>query len=206
VHLLLQVCDSLGEAHASGLIHRDVKPANIYACRYGREVDFVKVLDFGLVKQRGPSEPEGDQLTADEIAGGTPAFMSPEQALGEREVDGRGDLYALGCVAYWLLTGTTVFQGRTIMETIVMHVHALPDPPSQRTGRRIPAALESAVMRCLAKDPGARPQTAEELAALLRAVPLEEPWSPERARAWWADRRPEPAEARTPVLTASALR
>jgi len=188
VHLLRQVCDSLGEAHEAGLIHRDIKPANIYACRYGREVDVVKVLDFGLVKHVQAPEPGADLVTAGQLAGGTPAFMAPEQALGEDRVDARSDLYAVGCVAYWLLTGTLVFEGATPLETIVMHVHAQPELPSRRTGLPIPPQLETLVLTCLAKDPAARPATADELGARLAAVPLERPWTPERAREWWATR------------------
>jgi eukaryotic-like serine/threonine-protein kinase len=191
VHFLRQMCSSLGEAHEAGLIHRDVKPANVYACRYGREVDFIKVLDFGLVKQGHMAEEGSDKLTAaDMTAGGTPAFMSPEQALGEDQVDGRSDLYAVGCVAYWLLTGTTVFKGSTPMETIVMHVHKEPEPPSRRTRLAIPADLEAIVLACLAKDPAARPQTADELAARLASVRLEREWTGERAREWWDKHRP----------------
>jgi serine/threonine-protein kinase len=188
VHLLRQVCDSLGEAHEAGLIHRDIKPANIYACRYGREVDVVKVLDFGLVKHTQAPEPGADLVTAGQLAGGTPAFMAPEQALGEGRVDARSDLYAVGCVAYWLLTGTLVFEGATPLETIVMHVHAQPDLPSGRTDLPIPPQLEALVLTCLAKDPAARPATADELGARLAAVPLERPWTAERAREWWATR------------------
>ncbi len=188
VHLLRQVCDSLGEAHEAGLIHRDIKPANIYACRYGREVDVVKVLDFGLVKHTQAPEPGADLVTAGQLAGGTPAFMAPEQALGEDRVDARSDLYAVGCVAYWLLTGTLVFEGATPLETIVMHVHAQPDLPSRRTDLPIPPQLEALVLTCLAKDPAARPATADELGARLAAVPLERPWTAERAREWWATR------------------
>ena len=161
VHLVRQVCASLGEAHAAGLIHRDIKPANIYACRHGREVDFVKVLDFGLVKHRAAA-PEDDKLTAEHVAGGTPAFMSPEQAVADQDVDGRSDLYSLGCVAYWLLTGTTVFKGRTPLETMMMHVHREPEPPSQRSGRASPAELEALVLACLAKDPDDRPRSADD--------------------------------------------
>jgi serine/threonine-protein kinase len=189
VHFLRQVCDSLGEAHEAGLIHRDVKPANIYVCRYGREVDFVKVLDFGLVKHRSPQEPADQELTAEQVAGGTPAYMSPEQALGEGQVDARSDLYALGCVAYWLLTGTTVFEGRSAMETIVMHVRTPPDPPSRRCPTPVPPELEQIVLACLSKEPAARPQTAEALAAWLDTVPFERPWTVERAREWWAANR-----------------
>jgi serine/threonine-protein kinase len=107
VHVLRQVCDSLGEAHTRGLVHRDVKPSNIYVCSYRRSEDFVKVLDFGLVKPRWPGAP---QLTSDHVVSGTPAFMSPEQVLGDRETDERSDLYSVGCVAYWLLTGVRVFE------------------------------------------------------------------------------------------------
>jgi serine/threonine-protein kinase len=188
VHLLCQVCDSLSEAHEAGLIHRDVKPANIYVCRYGREVDFVKVLDFGLVKHTGAPAPGAELVTAGEVAGGTPAFMAPEQALGEDRVDARSDLYALGCVGYWLLTGRLVFEGGTPIETIVMHVHAQPELPSQRTDQPIPLALEALLLACLSKDPAARPQTADDLAARLAAVPLERAWTAARAREWWEGR------------------
>jgi serine/threonine protein kinase len=189
VHLLRQMCASLAEAHEAGLIHRDIKPANVYACRYGREVDFIKVLDFGLVKRR-PAETGPGELTAQEGPSGTPAFMSPEQALGEERVDARSDIYAVGGVAYWLLTGTLVFKGATAMETIVMQVHRDPEPPSHRTELAIPAELESIVLECLAKDPGDRPQTADQLAARLAAVPLVREWTDSRAREWWDRHRP----------------
>jgi serine/threonine-protein kinase len=190
VHFLRQVCASLGEAHEAGLIHRDVKPANLYVCRYGRQVDFIKVLDFGLVK-RGPEPDAGaGELTADGGPSGTPAYMSPEQALTEQRVDARSDLYAVGCVAYWLLTGTLVFRGTTTMETIVMHVNREPEPPSRRTGLPIPAELEAIVLACLAKKPEDRPQTAEQLAERLAAVPLGQEWTGERAREWWDRHRP----------------
>ncbi|MDQ3427410.1 MAG: serine/threonine protein kinase [Gemmatimonadota bacterium] len=191
VHLLLQICASLGEAHEAGLIHRDVKPANLYLCRYGREVDFIKVLDFGLVKHGRMPEESADKLTgADVSAGGTPAFMSPEQALGEERVDGSSDLYSMGCVAYWLLTGTLVFKGATPMETMVMHISRQPEPPSARTTLPIPGDLEALVLACLAKDPDARPQTADELAARLASVPLAGEWTTSLAREWWDRHRP----------------
>jgi eukaryotic-like serine/threonine-protein kinase len=196
VHFLGQICSSLAEAHEAGLIHRDVKPANLYACTYGREVDFIKVLDFGLVKHGRAPEEGADRLTdPDMSAGGTPAFMSPEHALGGGQVDGRSDIYSLGCVAYWLLTGSLVFKGVTPMETIVMHVHREPEPPSRRTGRPIPADLERIVLDCLAKDPARRPQTADELAMRLASVRLADDWTPLRAKEWWDDHRPAPAAA-----------
>jgi eukaryotic-like serine/threonine-protein kinase len=189
VHFLRQMCASLAEAHESGLIHRDIKPANVYSCRYGREVDFIKVLDFGLVKRR-PPEAGGSELTVEEGPSGTPAFMSPEQALSEGRVDARSDLYGVGGVAYWLLTGTLVFKGATPMETIVMQVQRKPEPPSHRTELTIPPELESIVLDCLAKDPADRPKTADELAARLAVVPLEREWTDSRAREWWDRHRP----------------
>jgi serine/threonine-protein kinase len=184
VYLWRQVCHSLGEAHQLGLIHRDVKPANVSVCCYGRELDWVKVLDFGLVMtepQRGPDV----RLTADGAIGGTPAFMAPEQVLGDRPIDGRTDIYAAGCLAYWLLTGTLVFGGRTAVEMMMKHVEAEPVPPTRRSALTIPAALERAVLACLEKDPDRRPATADALDALLAEVPLESRWTAARALAWW---------------------
>ena len=191
LHFLRQICASLGEAHEAGLVHRDIKPANMYACRHGRDVDFVKVLDFGLVKHGGMTVPGGDKLSAEHLgAGGTPAFMSPEQAVGDEQLDGRADLYAVGCVAYWLLTGTTVFTGRTPVETMMMHVHQRPDPPSSRTHAAIPHELEAIVLSCLAKDPEARPQSADQLAERLETLRMPREWTPSRAREWWDAHRP----------------
>jgi hypothetical protein len=189
LYLLRQACASLAEAHEVGLIHRDIKPANIYVCRRGREVDFVKVLDFGLVKHGGEVREEADQLSgATLVAGGTPAYMSPEQAVGEAAIDGRADLYSLGCVAYWLLTGTAVFAGRTAIETMMMHLNRAPERPSSRIA--VPPDLEQIVMACLEKDPELRPATADELAERLAAVRLPGEWTAARARAWWAAHAP----------------
>ncbi len=184
-HLLRQVCHSLGEAHAHGMIHRDVKPANIYACRLGPDYDFVKVLDFGLVKAIGRAERGGTQLTAEGVTTGTPAYMAPEMALAEDDVDGRADLYSLGCVAYWLVTGHRVFEGDKPMVTIVHHVKTPPVPPSQRTELAIDPRLEELILACLSKAPGDRPQTADELSERLAGVPGAEAWSPGRSREWW---------------------
>ncbi|MGH7629530.1 MAG: serine/threonine-protein kinase [Gemmatimonadales bacterium] len=190
LHFLRQICDSLAEAHEAGLIHRDIKPANVYACRYGREVDFIKVLEFGLVKQGGVPEPGADKLTAEHTAGGTPAYMSPEQAVGGDDVDGRSDLYSVGCVAYWLLSGTPVFAGRTPIETMMMHVHRKPEPLSVRTERPIPPDLEALVLACLAKEPEDRPRTADELALRLSQIVTHREWTAERAHRWWDAHRP----------------
>jgi serine/threonine-protein kinase len=190
IHLLLQVCDSLGEAHDHGLIHRDIKPANIYVCRYGRRWDFVKVLDFGLVKIHD-SDDEGElKLTAPDRVSGTPAFIAPEQVMGE-EVDGRTDIYQLGCVTFWLLTGTYVFRAGSAMATMMMHVQAVPDAPSSRAERPIPEGLDRLVLSCLEKDPARRPQGADQLARMLEACRVDEPWTEDRAQQWWEKHLPE---------------
>jgi serine/threonine-protein kinase len=189
-HILRQVLEALAEAHGVGLVHRDVKPANVYLCRAGRMHDFAKVLDFGLVKRAGLAG--GDvKLTAANVATGTPAYMAPELALGDEEIDGRADLYAVGCLAYWLLTGSQVFDAPSPARVMFAHVRDTPPPPSTRAELEIPAALETLVMRCLAKDPADRPQTAEELAdGLLAAVPGEA-WTSDQAARWWRMHLPE---------------
>ena len=188
IHLLLQICESLAEAHEAGLIHRDIKPANVYVCRYGREVDFVKILDFGLVKTVHGTETRTD-ITAEHAIPGTAAYLSPEQARGQRG-DARSDLYALGCVAYWMLTGDLVFSGATPLEQLVQHARETPLPPSARVEMPIPAALERLVMQCLAKDPSERPVSALDLAHALSACARADPWPEEAARAWWKAHQP----------------
>jgi serine/threonine-protein kinase len=190
VHLLRQVCHSLSEAESHGLVHRDIKPANIFLCRYGEDYDFVKVLDFGIVKATEDSAETGIALTVDSIVRGTPAFIAPEQALGGSPVDGRADIYAAGCVAYWLLTGELVFSAETPMALLMHHVHTLPIPPSSRTELPIPDALDRLVLSCLAKDPTERPQTARELSCRLAAIGVANAWTEDRARAWWAQHLP----------------
>jgi serine/threonine-protein kinase len=187
VYLLAQVCDSLSEAHAARLVHRDIKPSNIYVCRYGRQVDFVKVLDFGLVKRvRGFEDDQTQlQLTAPLAISGTPAFMAPEQVLGGADTDARTDLYAVGCVAFWLLTGRTVFQGSTVMQVLMKHVHDEPLPPSRFSELPLPAALDAVILRCLAKSPDDRPQSADELAEALTAACDPRTWTTARASEWW---------------------
>ncbi|MDH4043526.1 MAG: serine/threonine protein kinase [Gemmatimonadota bacterium] len=192
VYLLRQICHSLAEAHESGLIHRDIKPANIYVCRLGRETDWIKVLDFGMVKRRDDRGDSDPKLTAENVVGGTPAYMSPEQALGD-PVDARTDLYSVGCVAYWLLTGHQVFQGRTPMETMMQHVQADPVRPSVRTELPIPPALEDVLMALLAKEPASRPQTADALATRLADGLPEVAWTAQQAAMWWDRHYPRPA-------------
>jgi serine/threonine-protein kinase len=193
IFLLKQVCHSLSEAESIGLVHRDIKPANIFVCRYGEDCDFAKVLDFGLVKGIHDPVENSVQLTRENTFRGTPAFIAPEQALGESVLDGRTDIYATGCVAYWLLTGQTVFEAKTPMGLLFEHAHTPPVPPSARTELAIPRDLDALVVSCLAKDPAARPQSAGELARRLSEIVVEHPWTEELARAWWASHRPAAA-------------
>jgi eukaryotic-like serine/threonine-protein kinase len=186
IHLLTQACESLAEAHSQGLVHRDVKPANIVASHWGHKWDFVKVLDFGLVKAAW-SLGDDARLTTEGVITGTPAFLAPEIALGKRDVDARVDIYGLGCVAYWLLTGQRVFEGATPMEIVLHHVKTPPVPPSQRVTTPIPASLEGLVLSCLAKEPEARPPSAEWLADELVQCQTARPWTPSRARQWWEE-------------------
>jgi tRNA A-37 threonylcarbamoyl transferase component Bud32 len=183
-YILRQVCDSLEEAHSYGLVHRDIKPANIHLGRVGRKHDFVKVMDFGLVKAVADAPSEDTLATVPgQMALGTPAYMSPEMALGET-VDARTDIYALGCVAYFLLTGELVFGGEKAVNLIAKHLQAEPVPPSQRTTQPVPTALERLVMKCLAKDPANRPQSASELSEALSWVPADA-WGEKQASQWW---------------------
>jgi len=190
IYLLRQVAHSLADAHARGLVHRDVKPANIYICRMGLEYDFAKVLDFGLVKvKRGRS---GDTLsTIDHTTTGTPAYMAPETILGEVEVDRRADVYALGCVAYYLLTGQLVFEADTSMRMLMHHLNTPPVPPSQRTELPIPRELDEIVLACLQKDPTKRPQNAGELFRMAYNCRACEGWDATAAEAWWQVHVPE---------------
>jgi eukaryotic-like serine/threonine-protein kinase len=192
VHVLRQVCDSLEEAHARGLVHRDIKPANIHLGRVGCREDFVKVLDFGLVKTASIGA-EPSLATIEGVIMGTPAYMAPEMALGE-DVDGRADLYALGCVAYYLLTGQQVFTGDTVLKVITQHLQAAPVPPSERTEFPIAATLEHVVLACLAKKPEDRPQTARRLAQSLEAIDGMT-WGQEEAVRWWSVHHPPQASA-----------
>lgn len=184
VHILKQVCLSLSEAHAAGLVHRDIKPANIFLCRLGQEVDFVKVLDFGLVKpQQGSSD--GVKLSAEHVATGTPAFMPPELALGEGNIDGRADLYSVGCVGYWLLTGQLVFQADSAMKMLMAHCKDAPAPPSQSAELEVPGGLDAIILSCLAKSPSDRPADAKALYDRLAGLPPSSGWDDHRASEWW---------------------
>jgi hypothetical protein len=198
VHILRQVCSSLQDAHVNGLVHRDIKPANVVVSRAGTTFDFAKVLDFGLVKLDTARNSEDDavELSTEGSPGGTPAFMAPEVVLGVADTDHRVDLYALGCVGYWLLTGKLIFEGGSVVEVMFHHAHTPPPRPSTRSELPIPAPLEDLVMECLEKDPARRPTSAEAVSTRLDAVSLESAWTVERAERWWAMHRPLPADAR----------
>jgi serine/threonine-protein kinase len=210
VYLLRQICHSLGEAHARGMVHRDIKPANIFSSRLGPDCDFVKVLDFGLVKQTTDLN-ESTALTGLGVAAGTPAFMAPEVALSQTDVDPRADIYAVGCVAYWLVTGEVVFKRDTSLATVLAHVRDTPDAPSTHTELPIPDSLDQLVLECLAKDPAARPQTTGELSSRLDAINVP-PWTADDARKWWALHGPlgtvssATADDRTPAAVLHAKR
>jgi hypothetical protein len=195
IHVIRQVCHSLSEAESVSLVHRDIKPANVVLCRYGEDYDFVKVLDFGIVKAiheagTGNGAPTLADVTAEHVVRGTPAFIAPEQALGGGPVDHRADIYGIGCLTYWLLTGQLVFTGSTPMQLLIQHAQATPQPPSARTELPIPGELDRLVLACLAKDPGDRPQTARELAARLEGIAVSGTWTPDQARAWWDTHQP----------------
>jgi serine/threonine-protein kinase len=185
--ILRQVCRALAEAHGLGVIHRDIKPANIILSVRGGEPDVAKVVDFGLVKAfETNDEAVTMSMDGDAVLAGTPLYFSPEGIVSPQDVDGRSDLYALGSVAYYLLTGKPLFEGRTVMEVCAHHLHTRPVPPSVRAGFAIDAALEQIVLRCLAKSPEDRPPTAIALHDALAACPSATAWSGADAAAWWS--------------------
>ncbi len=181
VPILVHICAALDEAHGIGLVHRDIKPANIMLCTRGNIPDFVKVLDFGLVKDL--SADDNPDLSRSAVLIGTPLYVAPELAM-RHAVDARADLYALGAVAYFLLTGTPVFTGRTVFEICAQHLSAPPESLSMRLGRTLPPELEAIVLRCLAKDPAQRPESALALATQLQGLAIPG-WDREQARHWW---------------------
>jgi serine/threonine-protein kinase len=183
VYLLRQVCGALREAHAVGLIHRDLKPSNVIAARRGGMDDVAKLLDFGLVR---PTQAPAAGLSTDGQILGTPLFMSPEQATGDRELDERTDIYSLGAVAYYLLTGRPPFAGAGSLAVLVAHARDPLVPPS-RFVPGIPEDLERVVLRCLAKDPADRFADAHSLERALGDCACSGDWDPDRAARWWRD-------------------
>ena len=198
-HIIRQICESLQEAHHHSLIHRDLKPSNIMLCKVALHHDFIKVLDFGLAKCVQQTETV-TQLTMEGVASGTPGYIAPEIALGERAVDHRADIYALGCVSYFLLTGSLVFEDTNPLTMALKHVQAIPDPPSQRTELPVPDSLERLVMQCLAKKPSERPASAVDVAKATAACDLVQ-WTEEDAEAWWSRNLPQSSGLRSPGVT-----
>ena len=186
VFLLRQVCLSLSEAHALGLVHRDIKPANLFVCRLGSEYDFVKVVDFGVVSRHAS---ERAQITTAGMILGTPAFLAPE-LVSNQIFDGRADIYALGCVAFWLLTGRTPFEAADAMSILMHHAQTAPSAPSSMSEEPIPPQMDALVLECLEKDPERRP-TADALWERLDRMPLAREWTQPRARTWWEMHEPE---------------
>jgi hypothetical protein len=195
IHLLEQAAASLAEAHDARLIHRDIKPGNILVVDRGGISDLVKVVDFGLVKDvgfsaRGEATTEPALTMADAITG-TPLYIAPETVTAPETVDARTDLYALGAVGYWLLTGTHVFGGKSILEVCGHHLHSVPDPPSMRLNAPVSLDLETVLLACLAKRPEDRPASAHVLRERLRACAAAGRWTNARAAQWWAMHRHE---------------
>ncbi|MGH9174670.1 MAG: protein kinase domain-containing protein, partial [Vicinamibacterales bacterium] len=188
IMLLRQACRSLAEAHEHGLVHRDIKPANLFVTRLGAECDYLKVLDFGIVKDH-PGQAR-TMLSSQGILQGTPAFMAPELIRGESPLDGRSDLYALACTAYLALTGRLVFEANTPAQMLLHHVQTPPQPPSKVAPLPIPRELDAIVLTCLEKDPARRVGSAQELEAQLARVPCET-WTQDQAREWWETHAPE---------------
>ena len=194
VYLLCQVCGSLAEAHAAGLVHRDVKPANIFLTTRGGLRDFVKVLDFGLVKAVG-----GDRLNVSlpMAVTGTPLYLSPEAINEPERVAAQADVYALGALAYFLLTGTPVFNGTSVVEICMKHTQDVPERPSSRLGKPITPKLEELILRCLSKSPQDRPANASALLAELYACGIQDAWTSDDAAVWWSRQPVIPSSARS---------
>ena len=184
IHILLQVCGSLYEAHSQGLVHRDIKPSNIMLNRRGCEPDVVKVLDFGLVK--AIDDERQANMTSEGSLTGTPLYMSPEAIQSPVTVDARSDIYAVGAVGYFLLTGSPVFEATSLIDLCQKHVDETPIPPSDRFATDVSSGLEDALLACLEKSRAKRPQTARDLAQLLEKCRANvDSWSVEDGDAWW---------------------
>jgi len=188
VFLLKQACLSLSEAHSLGLVHRDIKPGNLFVCRLGQQFDFLKVLDFGVVSRRGRGAPT--PITEAGLLLGTPAYLAPE-LVSQGTFDGRVDIYSLGCVAYWLLTGRPPFEGSDAMAVLLQHSNAMPLALSEVSERPVPQDLDALVVECLSKDPRDRPADAERLASRLDSLSVAGWWTQQKARGWWALHEPE---------------
>ena len=203
IHLLEQVASSLIEAHEAGLIHRDIKPGNILVVDRGGIPDLVKVVDFGLVKDVRAAAGDSTLTQADSVTG-TPHYMAPESITAPDSVDARTDIYALGAVGYWLLTGQHVFSGNTVMEVLAHHLHSAPEAPSVRMNAAVDRDLEKLLMDCLAKRPDDRPESARLLRERLRVCAAARRWSPHRAAEWWKSHRSQLRSAQPPSSRAGS--
>jgi eukaryotic-like serine/threonine-protein kinase len=205
--LLKQMAAALVEAHGMGLIHRDIKPANVIVLSpraHASARDTIKLLDFGLVKQL--DAPDAVELSNTNTIIGTPQYLAPEAIRDPSRVDGRTDLYALGAVGYFLLTGTQVFSAQTVVEICSHHLHSPPEPPSQRLGRAVWPELERLILSCLAKDPAQRPSSAADLEAKLDDCPDPEPWTAPQSELWWQRLAAQKREQEQPAaLSGTAL-
>ncbi len=190
VHLLRQAAESLQEAHDRGLVHRDIKPGNLHVGVFAGRSDWVKVLDFGLVKSFADDRAGTEGLTVEGVTTGTPAYFPPEMAAGASAADERSDIYALAAVGYWLITGQLVFAGNTPLEMVLQHVQQQPVPPSQRTETEVPPELERTILAGLNKDPAERPQSMREFATMLDTAGAGD-WNTEQATEWWRLHEPE---------------
>ncbi len=207
IYILRQVCASLAEAHGRGLVHRDIKPANLMLCEYGGEHDFVKVLDFGLVKSMRPGRAAAPEETGLDNLVGTVGFMSPEAMVSGSVLDGRSDIYSLGAVAYFILTGTEVFDSESLLEVASQHLNLSvnPDRPSMRLDRLIAPDIEGIVLRCLAKKPEDRFQNVTELNEALERCVDSGNWSSVQAGQWWRENGGEAARREAkPTVRAQA--
>jgi serine/threonine-protein kinase len=204
VHFLQQLCGALREAHGLGLVHRDIKPSNVIVCKHGGLYDVAKLLDFGLVQVLNPARADAGKLTQEGLVMGTPDYIAPEQAQGSSAVDGRSDLYSLGALAYFLLTGRPPFVGLSALETLFAHLH---QPPAPLTDHRpdVPADLEMVVLRCLAKDPAQRFPDARSLDEALARCACAGRWTDAEAAAWWQSRGPAPAPGTSAAASATSL-
>jgi serine/threonine-protein kinase len=201
IHLLQQAAGSLAEAHDAGLIHRDIKPGNILVVDRGGIADLVKVVDFGLVKDVRTDLTTDPTLTSAESITGTPLYMAPETITAPQALDARADIYALGAVGYWLLTGTHVFRANTVMEVLAHHLHSVPERPSARLNAQVDSDLEKVLLACLAKRPDDRPESAHALRDQLRACAAARRWTNQRASQWWSAHRHQLRSAQ-PTATA----
>jgi hypothetical protein len=187
IYVLRQICHSLEEAHSSGLVHRDLKPSNIMLCKYGLDADFVKVVDFGLVKGGNLASESVGPLTKEHTVLGTPAYLAPESVKGSRQVLPSADVYALGCIAFWLLTARLVFDYQQLSQMVAAHVGETPSPPSRHVPTGVPPELDTLVLSCLEKQPERRP-SAGELVRQLERMQLGRAWTSDDARRWWRRR------------------